>query len=188
MHFADIDHSRYSMTEWIVAFLGITDPHLVGDKPRWYNYKLDKLNFKAFDPDSKLCNQEWSEYETELFNDIYESDDSERPRTCSVEDDDSSSCYSSVSDTVAEMFRGDIHGETPSGSFKPPFTPPDAASPTPNCMAKLQNVANYWTNEERYDSHKCKRIENFLKLIIMKKYVSKFLPGVFLPGIAGMNG
>ena len=122
---------------------------MVGDKPRWYNYKLDKLNFKAFDPDSKLCNQEWNEYETELLNDIYESDDSERTHTFSVEDDDSSSCYSSVSDTVAEMFRGDIHGETPSGSFKPPFTPPDTTSPTPNCMANLQN-ANYWNNENKY--------------------------------------
>lgn len=128
---------------------GITDPHLVGDKPRWYNYKLDKLNFKAFDPDSKLCNQEWIAYEAELFNDIYESDDSEqRQRTCSIEDDDSSSCYSSVSDTVAEMFRGDIHGETPSGSVKPPFTPPGTTSPTPNC------TANFWNNSmDRYVSH-----------------------------------
>ncbi|XP_046860927.1 MAP kinase-activating death domain protein-like [Xenia sp. Carnegie-2017] len=93
--------------------MGITDPHLVGDKPRWYNYKLDKLNFKAYDPESTLCDAQWSNYEMDLLHDMYESDDSDRLRSCSIEDDDSSSCYSSVSDTVAEMFRGDIHGETP---------------------------------------------------------------------------
>lgn len=127
-----------------LCFSGITDPHLVGDKPRWYNYKLDKLNFKAFDPDSKLCTEEWSEYETDLFSDIYESD-GERQK--SIEDDDSSSCYSSVSDTVAEMFRGDINGETPASQL-PPFTPPDTSSPTPNCVANLHNISHPWSNDE----------------------------------------
>lgn len=135
--------------------MGITDPHLVGDKPRWYNYKLDKLNFKAFDPDSKISNEKWSVYEAELFGDIYESDEGERQK--SIEDDDSSSCYSSVSDTVAEMFRGDIHGETP-GSHLPPFTPPHTSSPTPNCMANLHNP--YWLNDETFpDALKAKVLE-----------------------------
>ena len=93
-----------------------------------------------------MCNEEWNEFETDLFTDVYEHDVVERQ--ISFEDDDSSSCYSSVSDTVAEMFRGDIHGETPSGPHVPPYTPPDPSSPTPNCMANLQKISDYWSNDE----------------------------------------
>ena len=136
-----------STTKVFWYFQGITDPHLVGDKPRWYNYKLDKLNFKAYEPEWNICSEKWIEYEADLLNDIYDSDESEM-YTSTIEDDDSSSCYSSVSDTVAEMFRGDIHGETPSDSNLPPYTPPHVSSPAPNCMANFQSVPNFWVEED----------------------------------------
>ena len=105
--------------------LGMYDPQIIGDKSRWYGQFLETVHYRVFDEESSMCTEPWLEvdYEPTLIFD----EDEATPNN--DEDDDSSSCYSSVSDLVAQMVSGEINGATPTGSQHPPFAPVRASSP-----------------------------------------------------------
>ena len=86
-----------------------------------------------FDSDSKICTESWIDvdYEPSLIFD----EDEITPNN--DEDDDSSSCHSSVSDLVQRMIVGEINGATPIGPHAPPFAPVRASSPMPDVQASF---------------------------------------------------
>ena len=98
---------------------------IIGDKSRWYAEHLETVHYRVYDEESIMCTEPWLDldYEPSLIFD----EDEVTPKN--DEDDDSSSCYSSVSDLVAQMVSGDINGATPVGPQQPPFAPIRASSP-----------------------------------------------------------
>ena len=117
----------------LLSLTGISDPQVIGDKPKWFSNNLEAVFYQVHDKDSRLCQEPWIDvnYEPSLIFD----EEEETPNN--DDDDDSSSCYSSVSDVVMQMISGEINGATPTGPQVLPFDPVRASSPLPDVQASF---------------------------------------------------
>ena len=101
------------------------DPLDIGDKARWFSQHLQSVKYQVCDPSFRLFSLPWEEGDSEVGIFFNEDEDANN----AIEDDDNSSCYSSISDLVEEMVNGDISGEP--SVIAPPYSPLRASSPLP---------------------------------------------------------
>ena len=93
------------------SFLGILDPRVIGDKPRWYSHYVQPFYFQVHNPHSPLGYDLYEDSDsdadgefTEIPNTIEEVEEEAHEHDFEEIDENDCSCCSSLDDSDDELF------------------------------------------------------------------------------------